>query len=131
MVIRRMGGNGNGQSITVHNSHYFHTLAALRLADPVTTAFGRTEHCIDETLLLIYVSLLTKRIGQIGQNIAQHIASAPLLKASMHRLVVRITLRQYVPLIPRVQDPQHCLKESPFYTLLVGPMSRINVDFPS
>lgn len=105
MMIRRMRSHRDRKAVSIYNSHYFHALATLCLADPTATALGRTEHRIDETLPLVYVSLLAQRIGQIGQNIAKHVASAPLLKPSMNRLVVRITLRQHVPLCPRVQNP--------------------------
>lgn len=44
---------------------------------------------------------------KVGQNSAQHVTAAPLLKVPMHRLVIRIALRQSVPLRARVHNLQH------------------------
>src|SRR5512135_2653870 len=100
MMVRRMRGHRNRQAVTIDNPHYFQALTALRLADLTAAILGRTEHCIDEALPLVYASLFAKRIGQISQNITKHVASAPLLKSTMNRLIVRITLRQHMPLCP-------------------------------
>ena len=60
-----------------------------------------------KALALVDVALLTQRIRQLRQHLAQHLALAPLLKAPMHRLVVRVALRKHVPLRAGVQNPQH------------------------
>src|SRR6266513_4568049 len=65
---------------------------------------------VDETLVLVDLALIAKRIGQLRQDLAQHLALAPLLESSMHRLVVRVALRKHVPLRTRVQYPQHRLE---------------------
>ena len=33
--------------------------------------------------------------------------TAPMLKAAMHRFVIRIALRQHVPLGTRIENPEH------------------------
>ena len=49
--------------------------------------------------------------GDVSQNSAQNLALTPSLKPAMHRFVIRITLRQHVPLRARVRNPQRCLKD--------------------
>jgi hypothetical protein len=58
-------------------------------------------------LALIDRPFLAQRIRQLRENLAQHLALAPLLKATMHRFVVGVALRQHVPLRAGVQDPEH------------------------
>jgi hypothetical protein len=91
MMVCSMRGHRNRQPATIDNSHYFHALATPRLADLTTTALSCSQHCIDETFSLVYASLLAKRISQISQNSAEHATSAPPLKSTMNRLIVRIT----------------------------------------
>jgi hypothetical protein len=78
-------------------------LAALRLADPLASTFRRSKRRIDEALRFINVSLLAKHIGQIRQYVAKHFAPTPMLKTTINRLVVRITLWQHMPLGTRGQ----------------------------
>jgi len=40
----------------------------------------------------------SRSVGQIRQHFAQHFLLAPLLKAAVHRFVVRVGLRQHLPL---------------------------------
>jgi hypothetical protein len=49
---------------------------------------------------------LPKRIGKIYEHIPQDFTATPLLETSVHSFVVRIALRQHVPLRTRVQNPQ-------------------------
>src|SRR5690242_6533764 len=78
-----------------------------------TTTLGTGERPIDEALALVDVAAIAKLIRQIGQDRAQDLALAPLPKATMHRLVVGMALRQHVPLRARVQNPQHCFEHLP------------------
>src|SRR5690606_2742547 len=82
-------------------------LAPLRQTIPFPATLGRSEHRVDERLPFIDLTLLAQRVRKIGQNVAQYLFSAPLLKAAMHRFVVGIALRQHVPLRAGVQNPQH------------------------
>ena len=54
-----------------------------------------------------------KFVGDVSQNSTQNLALTPSLKPTMRRFVVRITLRQHVPLRARVQNPQRRLKDFP------------------
>src|SRR5271155_5955114 len=55
---------------------------------------------------------VTQLIGELGQNLTQYLAFAPLLKTSMDRLIVWIALRKHVPLRAGVQNPQHRVEYS-------------------
>ncbi len=57
-------------------------------------------------------AFLTEGIRELRQNISQHLAFAPLLKSTMHRLLVGIALREHVPLRTGVQNPQHGFQHS-------------------
>ena len=65
---------------------------------------------VDKARRFVDGSLFAQDIGHIRQRCADHFALAPLLKAAMNRLVVRIALRKHMPLRAGVQDPQHRLE---------------------
>ena len=44
---------------------------------------GSCKHGIDETFRLVHVSLFTKRVDQVSQNIAQHFIATPLLESAV------------------------------------------------
>lgn len=92
--------------MALHNGHDFHPLTALGLANLLATALGRGKGGIDEALRLIERPFLSEGIGQLHERIPQHFTATPLLETSVHRFVVRIALRQHVPLRTRVQNPQ-------------------------
>ena len=71
--------------------------------------FGHNERRIDEAFFFIQRAVFTKLVGNVRQNQTQNLVAAPSLKASMHSFVVRIALRQHVPLRTCV-DPQHCFQ---------------------
>src|SRR6476660_7939628 len=51
--------------------------------------------------------LVLKLVGNVRQYQTQNLVAAPSLKASMHSFVVRIALRQHVPLRTCVENPQN------------------------
>src|SRR6476661_5953216 len=57
--------------------------------------------------LFIQRAVFTKLVGNVRQNPTQNLVAAPSLKASMHSFVVRIALRQHVPLRTCVENPQN------------------------
>ena len=61
---------------------------------------------------------LAKLVGDVGQNLAQNLVATPRLEAPMHSFVVRIALRQHVPLRAGVQNPKHRFKNQ---TILKSP----------
>src|SRR6187200_1677042 len=73
----------------------------------IAAALGRGKRRVNERLAFVDVALLAQSVRQILQYLTQYLLLAPLLEAPMYRLVVRIALRQHVPLSSSVQDPQH------------------------
>jgi hypothetical protein len=71
-----------------------------------TAALARGKRGIDETLPFIDRVFLTQRVGQLGENLAQHFTLTPLLKSAMDRLVVGVALGEQVPLCTGVQNPE-------------------------
>src|SRR6202158_1188103 len=107
MVVGRVRADRQRQTMPINDRHDFHAFSALGLADLIATACGRGKRRIDEALRFVHRSLIAKRVGQISQYGAQHFVSALVLKATMYRLIVGITLRQHVPLRAGVQNPQY------------------------
>jgi hypothetical protein len=50
---------------------------------------------------------IAKLVGNIRQHATQNLIAAPSLKAPMYSFVVRVALRQHVPLRACVEYPQH------------------------
>jgi hypothetical protein len=61
---------------------------------------------------LVDRAFLAQCIRKIREHLAQNFLAAPLLKAPMHGLLVRVALREHVPLRASVQDPQHRFQNS-------------------
>ena len=80
-----------------------------RFVGPISLAatFGHNERRIDEAFFFIQCASVAKLVSNVGQNPTQNLVAAPSLKASMHSFVVRIALRQHVPLRTCVEYPQH------------------------
>jgi hypothetical protein len=74
--------------MAIHNREHLHAVATAGFPNPIAAAFGRGKRRIDETLALVDGPFLTQRVRQLCQNLAQHLALAPLLKSTMHRFVV-------------------------------------------
>src|SRR5262249_37326812 len=53
---------------------------------------------------------IAKLVGDIRQHATQNLIAAPSLKAPMHSFVVRVALRQHVPLRACVENPQYRFK---------------------
>ncbi len=111
MMIGRMRAHRQRQPMTIHNREDLHASAPAGRADIVAAALGRGKRGIDEALAFVDRAFFAQRIGQLRENLAQHLAFAPLLKPAMHRFVVGIALGQQVPLRTRVQNPEHRLQD--------------------
>jgi hypothetical protein len=61
-------------------------------------------------MIFIQHAALAKLVGDVGQNLARNLVATPGLEAPMHSFVVRIALRQHVPLRAGVQNPKHRFK---------------------
>jgi hypothetical protein len=98
--------------MTIHNREDLDAFPPAGFPDFVAAALGRGKRRIDEALALVKRSFLTQSIRQLSENVAQHLAFAPLLEAAMHRFVVGRALRQHVPLRTGVQNPQDGLQDA-------------------
>jgi hypothetical protein len=78
---------------------------------PASTALGKGERGVDEAFPLVDHPFVPQCIGQVCQDIAQHVLMAPVLKAPMHGLVVGKRRRKPVPLRAGVEDPQHRIED--------------------
>jgi hypothetical protein len=107
MVVSRMGTDGHRQPVAIHYRHDFNAFSTLGLTNFVATTLRRRKNCINETLRFINITLSAKRVGKVGQYHSQNVTSAPLLKATMHRFIVREALRQHMPLSTGIQNPQY------------------------
>ena len=97
-MVRRVRADRERQPMAIHNCHDFHAFSALRWSDFRPATFGHNESRIDEAFFFIQRAVFTKLVGNVRQNQTQNLVAAPSLKASMHGFVVRIALRQHVPL---------------------------------
>src|SRR5271165_7064292 len=112
-MVCRMRADRERQTVTIHDRHDFQAFSSLRRTDVRTSALRHREGCVDEALFFVQHATRAKLVGDVGQNPAQNLAMAPSLKPAMHRFVIRITLRQHVPLRARVQNPQRRFKNFP------------------
>jgi hypothetical protein len=106
-MVRRVRADRERQSMAFHNRHDFHAFSALRCSNLRPATFGHDERRIDEAFFFIQCAFVAKLISNVGQNPTQNLVAAPSLKASMHSFVVRIALRQHVPLRTCVENPQY------------------------
>ena len=106
-MVRRMRTDRERQSMAIHNRHDFHAFSALRCSNFRPATFGHDERRIDEAFFFIQRAFVAKLVGDVGQNPTQNLVAAPSLKAPMHGFVVRIALRQHVPLRTCVENPQY------------------------
>jgi hypothetical protein len=113
MMIRRMPTDGEGESVPIHTRKNLHAFPAFREAHVVPAALRGRKGGIDETLALVNRAFVPQRIGQLREDLPQHLLLTPLLESAMHRLVVGIALRQEVPLRARIQNPEHRFQDRP------------------
>ena len=81
-------------------------------SDLRAAALGHNKRCVDEAFLFVQYATVAKFVGNIRQDPAQNLVAAPSLKSPMHSFVVRIALRQHVPLRTGVENPQHRFKDA-------------------
>ena len=99
--------------MTIHNRQDFHTFPPAGGTDALATALGHGKCCINEALALVDGAFFAQRIGELRENLAQHLAFTPLLEPAMHGLVIGIALREQVPLGAGVQNPEHRFQDGP------------------
>ena len=98
--------------MAIHNCHDFHAFSALCGSDLCPAAFRHNEGSVNEAFFFIECTSVAKFVGNIRQHSTQNFIAAPSLKAPMYGFVVRIALRQHVPLRTGLENPQHRFKDT-------------------
>ena len=112
VVVGGMRADRERQSMTIHDRHDFHAFPALRRPDLRPATLRHHERRIDEAFFFIQRAFVAKLVGHIRQYSPQNFIAAPRLKASMNGFVVRIALRQHVPLRAGVEYPQYSFEHT-------------------
>src|SRR5215813_14921177 len=89
------------QSMTINYRHDFHAFSAPCQPDLWPAPFCHRKRRVDETLFFIQRASVAKLVGDIRQHLSQNLIAAPSLETTMYSFVVRIALRQHVPLRSR------------------------------
>ncbi len=110
MLTRSVRGDGERLSAAVHDCHDCQVIPECCRTNFVAAALCRCERSINIALGFGDRTLLSRRIRQIGAGRAHDFVLAPLLKTPVHWFVVRIRLREHVPLRAAIKIPQHRLK---------------------
>src|SRR5262245_10648436 len=103
-MVRRVRADRERQSMAIHNRHDFHAFSTLRSSDFQPATLGHNEGCVGASI--------AKLVGNIRQHATQNLIAAPSLKAPMHSFVVRVALRQHVPLRACVENQQYRFKHT-------------------
>src|SRR5215471_6962425 len=111
------------QSMTIHDCHDFHAFSALRRSNLRPATLRHHERRIDEAFRFIQRTFVAKLVGYIHQHSPQNFIAAPGLKAPMNGFVVRIALRQHVPLRAGVEYPQYSFENTSGRDRLASRMS--------
>src|SRR5262245_28442730 len=111
-MVGGMRADRERQSMTIHDCHDFHAFPALRRSDLRPATLRHHERRIDEAFHFIQGAFVAKLVGYIHQHSPQNFIAAPGLKAPMNGFVVRIALRQHVPLRAGVEYPQYSFENT-------------------
>jgi hypothetical protein len=87
----------------INNCHDFLTITALGRIDLTTAALGRGKVGINKASRSIERVFDAQCMGNICHRLTQYRLSTSSLEAVRHRLVVRVELRQHVPLRPGIE----------------------------
>src|SRR5215831_21112054 len=113
-MVRRVRADRERQSMAIDNRHDFHAFSALRSSDFQPATLGHNEGCVDEAFFFVQYASIAKLVGNIRQHATQNLIAAPSLKAPTHGFVVRVALRQHVPLRTCVEKPKDCFKNATY-----------------
>src|SRR5262249_19153629 len=111
-MVRRVRADRERQSMAIDNRHDSHAFSALRSSDFQPATLGHNEGCVDEAFFFVQCASIAKLVGDIRQHATQNLIAAPSLKAPMNGFVVRIALRQHVPLRAGVEYPQYSFENT-------------------
>lgn len=90
MVIRGMGADREGQSLTVDNRQNFHAFPAFGRPDLAPALLRRGKVSIDKAFRHIHRRVVAQGIGQVDEDAAQPLTAALVLNPAMHRFVVLV-----------------------------------------
>jgi len=88
----------------------FMTFSTLGRSDLGASALRHHEGCVNEAFFFVEHAAFAQFVGDVHENAAQNFTAAPGLKAAMNRFVVRIALREHVPLRAGVEYPKRPFK---------------------
>lgn len=84
--------------MAIDNREDLHACPTAGVPNSVVADLDRGTHRIYRTFALVERAFLAQRIRQLGQNLTQDLAFAPLLTATMSHFVLGIALRQQMSL---------------------------------
>ena len=99
--------------MAIHYRHDFHAFSTLGWTDFRASALGHRKGRVDELSSSSSTPLSRSSLATSVRTSTQNFAVAPRLKPTMHGFVVRIALRQHVPLRASVENPQDCFEHAP------------------
>jgi len=107
MMVRGVRADRQRKAMFIDNRMIFTPFP--RFVGPMLSPppFGRRKRCINESLRFIQHLLIPQCIGRSDHDVADGVVVAPALKAPMDGFVVRVALRQHVPLRTCVQNPEY------------------------
>ena len=105
-MVRRMRADRERQSMAIHNRHDFHAFPALRCSNFRPATLGHDERRIDEAFFFIQRAFVAKIVQRPSKPDAKPRCSTKLESVD-DSFVVRIALRQHMPLRTCVENPQH------------------------
>ncbi len=113
VIIRGVRADRKWQPVPIHNRENLHALPAFREAHGFPATLRGGEGGVDEALALINRAFFPQRIGQLGQDLPQHLLLTPLLEPTMDGFVIQIALGEQIPLRAGIQNPEHRFQHRP------------------
>ena len=110
VMVRGVGADRERQAVAIHDRHDFHAFSTLGRSDLGASALRHHEGGVDEAFFFVKHAAFAQFVGNVHENGTQNFTAAPRLKAAMNRFVVRIALREHVPLRAGVEYPKRPFK---------------------
>src|SRR5262245_10710975 len=98
------------QAVAIHDRHACHAFCTLGGSDLGASALRHREGCVYEAFFFVEHAAFAQFVSDVHENAAQNLTAAPRLKAAMNRFVIRIALREHVPLRAAVEYPKRPFK---------------------
>src|SRR5262249_53578451 len=103
-MVRRVRAEREQQSMAIHDRHDFHAFSALRSSDFHPPPLANNEVCFNKSFFFVQSPSTAKLVANIRHPATKTRTAAPRLKPPMHSFVVRVALRQHVPLRACVEN---------------------------